>query len=67
MRIHYEHDGKAFRLEVINPNDNYPMFQVHCNDDAFYTGSRVFKTVEEVSAQIDFILSKADMWAVIAA
>ena len=67
MRIHYEHDRKAFKLEVINPSDKYPMFQVVCNDDDFYTGARVFKTVEEVSQQVDFILSKADMWAVIAA
>ena len=67
MRIHYEHDRNAFKLEVIHPSEKYPMFQVVCNDEDFYTGARVFKTVEEVSQQLHFILSKADMWAVIAA
>ncbi|MBO7171659.1 MAG: hypothetical protein J6V52_01705 [Bacteroidaceae bacterium] len=64
MWIRYDRGDYGYQIYVVNPSEKYPMFQVCCNDDEFQTGTRVFKTEEEVKEYVDFILSKADAWVV---
>ena len=60
MRIHYERDGGGYQIGIHYPTANYPMFQVTCNDEDNFFGTKVFLTMEEVSEAVNRILSRAD-------
>ncbi len=66
MRIHYERDGGGYQIGIHTPTDNYPMFQVSCNDEDNFFGIKVLPTQEAVSEMVHRILSRAEAWVVMA-
>ena len=66
MRIHYERGGAGYQIGIHPPTDAYPMFQITCNDEDNFFGTKVFPTMDAVSEAVDRILSRADVWVVMA-
>ena len=61
--ISYERGNSAYLIHVFAPSDKYPMYQVTCNDEEFWSGTRVYGKDAEVNAAIDRLLHlAADDW-----
>ena len=63
--ISYDRGDYGYQIHIHPPTENYPMFQVYCNDEDYF-GVWVFPTEEAANSFVDMVLSHSDEWRVVA-
>ena len=64
-RISYDKGDFGYQISVYPTSENYPMYQVSCNDEDYF-GVLVFPTEEAAHSFVEMVLSHADAWEVVA-
>lgn len=64
-RISYDRGDYGYQISIYPPSENYPMYQVGCNDEDYF-GVWVFPTEEAANSFVDMVLSHSDAWEVVA-
>ena len=63
--ISYDKGDCGYRINIYPPSENFPMYQVSCNDEDYF-GVWVFPTEEAANSFVDMVLSHSDEWRVVA-
>lgn len=65
--ISYERGNFGYQLRLYAPTEKYPMYQLTCNDEEFFSGTKVFRTEQEANAVISrYLRFAADAWREVA-
>lgn len=64
-RISYDSGDCGYQISIYPPSENYPMYQVSCNDEDYF-GVWVFPTEDAANSFVGMVLSHSDGWEVVA-